>query len=369
MALESASSTMFGEPCGRIKEQVCGALAMIEFAVESGFKNAQGQSISQDVITTIQSVAASVGLLDTKSETSASDATLAGTVTTQQWVAFEVAYYQLSTTMAPITAETLRNTEGTSREPEPLVGHNTATRRLSLSSVGTFVLGYSPAHRFTRALWLVAIGFALFVVLSDWYLQYIAPEGDDSIYRKSRLLIQLLVPWAYGGLGSCVYLLKSAHIYIYQRTFDLRRKHEYFNRILLGTIAGGAIILFVNQITGEGGVAIQLSSGALGFLAGYSTDFLFNTIERIIAAVLPKVGLDSVQRADQQGKPRVAPPLDLKDLADRYDKSDGQSKDFYKTLIEHASGVPPKTGEAAAAPSRARRRSRSQRPGEPSGNA
>ena len=29
---------------------------------------------------------------------------------------------------------------------------------------------------------------------------------------------------------------------------------------------------------------------------GYSTDFLFNTIERIIAAVLPKVGLETVKR-------------------------------------------------------------------------
>jgi hypothetical protein len=103
------------------------------------------------------------------------------------------------------------------------------------------------------------------------------------------MLVQLLIPWAYGGLGSCVYLLRSAHSFIHQRTFDLRRKPEYFNRILLGTIAGGAIILFVNQIMGEEGTVVQLSSAALGFLAGYSTDFLFNTIERIISALFPKV--------------------------------------------------------------------------------
>jgi len=58
-----------------------------------------------------------------------------------------------------------------------------------------------------------------------------------------------------------------------------------------GTISGGAILLFVNQITTEEGSVIQLSSAALGFLAGYSTDFLFNTIEQVIGAILAKVGI------------------------------------------------------------------------------
>ena len=48
---------------------------------------------------------------------------------------------------------------------------------------------------------------------------------------------------------------------------------------------------------------IQLSSAALGFLAGYNTDFLFSTIERVMAALLPKVGIDSVQRADAAAAP------------------------------------------------------------------
>ena len=45
-------------------------------------------------------------------------------------------------------------------------------------------------------------------------------------------------------VGACAYMLRSAHYFIYQRSFDTRRTPEYFNRILLGAISGGAIILF-----------------------------------------------------------------------------------------------------------------------------
>ena len=68
------------------------------------------------------------------------------------------------------------------------------------------------------------------------------------------------------------------------RAFDVRRKPEYLNRILLGVVSGGAITLFVSQLTDDEGNVIRLSTAALGFIAGYSNDFLFNTIERVFAA-------------------------------------------------------------------------------------
>jgi hypothetical protein len=90
----------------------------------------------------------------------------------------------------------------------------------------------------------------------------------------------------------------------------LRRKPEYFNRVLLGAISGGAIILFVNYLVDDGGTVLHLSSAALGFVAGYSTDFLFNAIERVVAAVFPKTDSDpkaQLQRT-QKGPARKPPP-------------------------------------------------------------
>ena len=85
-------------------------------------------------------------------------------------------------------------------------------------------------------------------------------------------------------------MLRSAHYFIYQRTFDVRRTPEYFNRILLGAVSGGAIILFVEYLSksADDGSTAHVGSTALGFIAGYSGDFLFNTVERIVNAIFPK---------------------------------------------------------------------------------
>ena len=138
----------------------------------------------------------------------------------------------------------------------------------------------------------------------------------------------------YGGLGACVYLLRSAHIFIYQRSFDVHHKPEYFNRILLGAVAGGAILLFVAQISDDEGNVVHLSSAALGFLAGYNTDFLFSTIERVSAAILPKVGIESVQTASGGSQ-----PVNLNDLAERLDKAQGADKEFYRSMIARLTGT------------------------------
>ena len=286
------------EKSDRMKEQVRDAAKLLDYAIQTGFKTADGRALSEDTIATIQSVAAKV---EHDEPLTPADA-----------VKFELAYYDLARMMNPITAETLRDTEGS----------------------GQF-FGASPAQRFTWVLWFWTLAFGIFIIFGEWALQYMAVAADDSVYRGRRVLLELLVRPAYGGLGACVYLLRSAHTYIYQRTFDVRRKPEYMNRILLGTIAGGAIILFVNQLVGEEGAVIQLSSAALGFLAGYSTDFLFNTIERVIAAILPKVGVESVRRANAP----ATMTLDFKDVADRYDRAKGTDKELYGALLEQMTGA------------------------------
>jgi hypothetical protein len=303
-------------PTARAHTQlVIDAQILLDYAIEAGVKSADGQTISQDVVAKIETTACKLGLGDAKH-----DAATAKAPTADDWAAFDFAYYDLATFISPVTAETLRNTAG---EGGPWTWYK-------------FICGNSPALRFTRVLWAFTLVFAIFVVYSQWRLQvWAAADTDPNTHLKSRTLLELMTPWAYGGLGSCIYLLRSAHSYIWQRTFDIRRKPEYLNRILLGTMAGGAIILFVNNIAGDDGTVIQLSSAALGFLAGYSTDFLFNTIERIIAAILPKVGIDTMQ---QQPAPATM-PVDINDLAKRMEAATGAEKDVYRAAIAKLLGV------------------------------
>lgn len=323
---ESPDASWPGMPAAkenRVGNIINDALLLLDYAIESGFKSEDGRAVPDDVIAPIQAVGGKFK--------SASHADDGSGISAGDWLNFELAYYRLTGLMSPVTAETLRNTEGTSRfalwDPSRHPTWKTRAHKIFL-----ILFGFSPAQRFTRGLWLVAIFFAAFVVLSEWYLLLSAQVADQQKVLFWRSLVELLVPWAYGGLGSCVYLLKSAHVYIHQRTFDLRRKPEYFNRILLGTVSGGAIILFVNQITTDGGDTVRLSSAALGFLAGYSTEFLFSTIERVIAAILPKVGISTVATQRPALPPRQ---LDLAEIAALYGKAKTkEDRDFFRSMIE-----------------------------------
>jgi hypothetical protein len=171
-------------------------------------------------------------------------------------------------------------------------------------------------------------------------LNIIAVDGDTDLHLKWRTLVELLTPWLYGGLGACVYLLRSAHMYIYQRTFDVRRKPEYTNRIMLGAIAAGAIIMFTNNIAGDDGSVIQLSSAALGFLASYNTDLLFTAMERVINALLPKIGLDTVQKA-----PGPAGPVDINAIIEHaVHAKTPEEKEHLHALAAHLAGMRPPKG-------------------------
>jgi hypothetical protein len=302
---------------GRVEKQVRDALSLSEFAVQSGFKASDGTPIPPDIISHIQTASAKLGFLQEVrvSKNGQTDDSISArrSISPAEWVEFELAYYKLSTLMSPITAESLSDTEC-----------ETSTDPFSWKHWQQKILGASPANRFTRGIWIAAVFFAVFVVGADCLLAFSVKNGNlaDNSWSK---LFQILILYAYGGLGACAYLLRSAHTFIYKRTFDIRRQPEYYNRILLGAIAGGSITLFVNQTAGDEGATVQLSSAALSFVAGYSTDFLFSKIENIIDALLPKdkdKGVKTSKSALQHGA--AEPDVSLNDFANRNDKAKRQ---------------------------------------------
>ena len=304
----------------RVQREIEHALKLLTYAVEVGYVNPTSkETLSDDLIETIRSIAAKTGITLAASVAGSDISTSAIThLDVSDWTRFETAYYKLARFMSPITAQTLADTEEAGR--------------------GMLTM-HSPVQVFTKYIWAISILFAVFIVLGEWGLTRYAPvqEGEVDGWNTLMQLVQILIPYAYGGLGACAYLLRSAHSYIHERTFDVRKRPEYFSRIVLGTVSGGAIILFVNSVTDTGGTTVTLSSAALGFIGGYSTDFLFNAIERVVGALLPKIGIQSIK----QGTTAVKAPLDLtsggltlKELLDKYAQAQDQDKAMYKGLIE-----------------------------------
>lgn len=281
----------------RVRSQVEDALELANFVISSGVKDSNGLFLPSKDLETIQRTASLLGIINVKPDTTDQDGSTSGSITLTRWNEFEEAYYRLASTLSPITAETLRNTRDVARTSDA----GWFRRLLSRLS------DCSPAQHFNRRLWTFTLAFAIFVVLAEWASSMLGSRtnANDIWIRGPRDFLQSLLPWAYGGLGACAYMLRSAHYFIYQRSFDVRRMPEYFNRIGLGAISGGAIILFVNNLMNDDGSSINLGSAALGFVAGYSTDFLFNTIERIVTAIFPKVAVETV--ASDSSLARTAP--------------------------------------------------------------
>lgn len=299
-----------------IKKQIKDALSLLEYAVESGRKREPEEVLEERIVVGIKTTAAKAAIHGSTLAPSSEPTVIASA----DWIAFEMAYHDLALFMYPVTAQSLEDT------------------RL----MGSWFKGErSVAQQFTNTLWMWTISFALFAVFGECWERAYGPVIEGSVDWRdiATSLIQILVPYMYGGLGACAYLLRSAHQHIHERSFDLRRKPEYLNRILLGMVSGGAIILFVEHVVTDDGATITLSSAALGFVAGYSTDFLFNTIERVVGALLPKVGLESIRRQSDR-VPKRPSDVDMsgagmKEMMDRLAAATEEAdKALYRSIIE-----------------------------------
>jgi hypothetical protein len=333
------------------RRQLDDALSLVGYGVSAGVQTAAGAPLSFADIGLIHETAAKLGKFDPSATVGGARPSAASqpppappSVTAAEWIAFEQAYYRLAVAMSPVTAETLRATEATM--PTEGEAHRWLDR----------LLGYSPALQFTRRFSFVAICLAAFVIISECAIYVFGQEADARKYLWQRNLLESLVPWAYGAVGSCAYLLRSGHYFIYGRSFDLRRKPEYFNRVLLGAISGGAIILFVDYLVDDGGgTVLHLSSAALGFVAGYSTDFLFNTIERVVAAIFPKTDGDPKQPPSKPAAKQPPPDPDPDNPPGDPGGKDG-NKDSSKDSNEKKprqrkpSGTSEETGSAGRGP-------------------
>ena len=281
---------------------------LADFVVKTGTRAGDGHALTPEILKVIKVTAGKIGLFETASEPVR--------IKASEWTRFELAYYALVEFSSPVTVETLRNTRNTGQ--------------------GSF-LEASSAQKFTWLLWALTLLFAAIVIACG----VVATGADNATSRSwtatARVLnnyVPIIVPWVYGGLGACAFLLRTAHNHIAERSFDVRRKPEYLNRILLGMVSGGAIVLLFNPSSDED--TVKISAAAIGFIAGYSNDLLFNAVEHVVSAILPRVGLDTLKKELVTARAPLELPtggMTLKDLMDRMEKANPDDKELYRSLI------------------------------------
>ena len=295
------------------KKEVFDAKRLLDYAVSGGWVPGEGQDVDEAIVKAIE----------TAVDSAQNEQLPHANVRTP----FEIAYRDLCRLVAPVTVETLWATSPDSNEK------NILTPFTPMSRAGCW----------SRILVLYTALFAGAVLIYEFLnvtLDQFGPatDAEDSwdFATYTQVALSVMMPFIYGGLGACVFLLRSCHIYIHKRTFNPRRIPEYVNRILLGVVSGGVITLFVQEIGGDGDEVLRLSAAALGFLAGYNTEFLFQTLERVTAAILPKVGISSVRTETQPVKsPSPGNTALVVGLMNRYEAAkDEETKALYAEILK-----------------------------------
>jgi hypothetical protein len=212
-------------------------------------------------------------------------------------VALQAAMAALMAAISPVTLQSLKDTEA----PDRIANRGFIWRLLRNTAAPD-----SPAAFRFSARFVVFSSFAVAIAV----LCTVADDQQVSqmLGERAKVLFKLLLPYAYGAVGSCVYLLRSLHRHIYSRTFDRRRKPEYVNRVLLGMVSGGIIGLFLGAVKEGADHGAQIGSSALGFLAGYNIDLLFTALERVTNSILPKAEPPPAPQQVQPPPVSAAPP-------------------------------------------------------------
>lgn len=131
---------------------------------------------------------------------------------------------------------------------------------------------------------------------------YILPETKDQSALHASLfflyvLLNKLLPFTYGALGACSYVMIEGNLWIWNKTFDANLIPKDKMLILIGALSGVVNTELFKPLIGSSpslDQMINLGEAGITFLAGYSTDFLFERLNRIISAVMPRA----------QGKPQ-----------------------------------------------------------------
>jgi hypothetical protein len=110
------------------------------------------------------------------------------------------------------------------------------------------------------------------------------------------ILQTYVLPLLYGWVGSMAFVVRSLIAAIKNRTFRVELNTEYRLRVYLGLLAGLMIGWFLKPKAGSAqfGVA-DLTPAAIAFLAGYSVEILFSTMDRLVSGFVTAFGGSSIE--------------------------------------------------------------------------
>lgn len=148
-----------------------------------------------------------------------------------------------------------------------------------------------------------AIFFLFFALINEIFGMYLSDSSvpDDGWwlwgFNLHLYLLSPLSPILWGGLGSCIFLLKRFSDIAADRTFDKDFVGGWQTRVLLGAILGGVI-----QYIYDPGFIINsgMDENALAFFVGLSVKVFYGVLEKLIETIAEKLNLNAVRRSKSE---------------------------------------------------------------------
>ena len=132
--------------------------------------------------------------------------------------------------------------------------------------------------------------FQQFESSSGLFSGLLTPEIAAQLKGFFRAVMEPLSPFFWGGVGSCVFLLKTVSDRIVNLTFDAQKlnRYVYLTRIILGAILGFVI---VNLLFSKTELAtVSIGPEALAFLTGLSVKVVYGGLETLIETAYKRIG-------------------------------------------------------------------------------
>jgi hypothetical protein len=127
----------------------------------------------------------------------------------------------------------------------------------------------------------------------------------------------MIINWCFAAaLGAVFYVLFTAHQYVKDRTFDPRYNTVYLIRFVLGVLSGLIMAALVGQsnLAKSSSQIMSLGPAVLALLGGFSTEAVYQVLQRMVDILLAAVNGDGANAA--KAKAAQAGQEELLNLAD-----------------------------------------------------
>ena len=120
------------------------------------------------------------------------------------------------------------------------------------------------------------------------------------LYIGTKFVLQILqtyvLPLLYGWVGAMAFVLRSLIVTVKKKSFRVELNVEYRLRVYLGLLAGLVIGWFLSSKGDARQVGVaDLTPAAVSFLAGYSVEIMFATMDRIVSGFVTAFGGSTVE--------------------------------------------------------------------------